>query len=467
MIKKIIFFITSIFLLYPTTITSQTKEKFIIPRLSGTIELDGKADEDAWQKIEPISLIMFTPHFMGNPTEKSTFKIAHDDNFVYVAGYLYDSEPDKIQAPVLTRDNMGGFNDWFGVIFDTYNDKENALTFFTNPEGIRTDFTVYNDAQGEFPFKPSWNTFWDVEVTRNNQGWFAEIKIPLTSLRFQDKDGKVVMGLIAWRLIARKNEFQVFPTIPNKWGFWSVFKPSQAQEILLENIKSKNPIYITPYGLGGYGLTSKLNDDETLYDITRDFTKALGLDIKYGLTSNLTMDLTYNTDFAQVEADDQQVNLTRFSLFFPEKRLFFQERSSIFEFNTGGPNRLFYSRRIGIDEDGNPVDIYGGVRIVGRTGKWDLGILDMQTKKSIELPSENFGVLRFRRQAFNENSYLGGMITSRIGMDGNKNIAYGLDGTIRPFGDEYISISLVQTLENDQKFSLRSALLRTNWEKRR
>ncbi len=175
-----------------------------------------------------------------------------------------------------------------------------------------------------------------------------------------------------------------------------------------------------------------------------------------------------NTDFAQVEADDEQVNLTRFSLFFPEKRLFFQERSSTFDFNLGGPNSLFYSRRIGIYE-GKSVHIYGGARLVGRVGCWDLGFLNMQTAEIEDLPSENFGILRVRRQVFNPYSYLGGIVTIRIGVDNTYNIAYGLDGIFRLFGNDYLSFKWAQTFENGQENDLTSldqARIGLNWERR-
>jgi hypothetical protein len=185
-----------------------------------------------------------------------------------------------------------------------------------------------------------------------------------------------------------------------------------------------------------------------------------------------------NTDFAQVEADDQQINLSRFSLYFPEKRTFFLERASTFDFSLGGNNNLFYSRRIGLSEDGDPVRIYGGARVTGRLGKWDMGFLDMQTaalwknnnegiREEIQ-PSENFGALRLRRQIINDNSYLGTMLTSRLGADGSYNLAYGMDATIRIYGDDYLDIKGSQSLENDSEansFSEPSRMV-TNWERR-
>jgi hypothetical protein len=207
---------------------------------------------------------------------------------------------------------------------------------------------------------------------------------------------------------------------------------------------------------------------ETAYHPIRNMVYEGGLDMKYGVNNNLTIDVTVNTDFAQVEADKQQANLTRFSLFFPEQRLFFQERSSNFDFNFGGPNRLFYSRRIGLYE-GEQVRIYGGARLVGRVGSWDLGVLSMQTARVEDVPSENFSVLRMRRQVFNPYSYLGGILTSRIGVDGRYNVALGLDGIFRIFNEDYLTLKLAQTFENGQTYypaSFDSNRIYINWERR-
>ena len=206
------------------------------------------------------------------------------------------------------------------------------------------------------------------------------------------------MGLSALRYLGKKNEMDLFPAIPPDWGFWSFNKPSQFQKVVFEGVGARRPVYVTPYALGGLGQAFDLNDAETAYVRTDDPVTELGGDLKMGLTDNLTLDLTLNTDFAQVEADNQQVNLTRFSLFFPEKRQFFLERASLFDFDLGGSNVLFYSRRIGL-QDGEAVRLLGGGRLVGRVGAWDVGVIDLQTARrrtglegSEVLPSENIGV---------------------------------------------------------------------------
>jgi len=324
----------------------------VMPRIRSPITLDGLSNEPAWEGIKTLPMVMHSPNFGTAPSELTEVLVAFDDDFLYVAGRLYDREPSKIQANSKQRDSTDPSSEWFGIVIDSFNDKENALAFFTTPSGLRWDAAVLNDAQEPVPFNLSWNTFWDVATSQNNEGWFAEMRIPFSSLRFQDKNGRVVMGIILRRYIARKSEHITFPKIPPNWGFYSFFKPSQAQEFVLEGVYSRKPLYVAPYLLGGFGYYSELNEDETVYQRVKNLEHEGGLDVKYGLTSNITLDITLNTDFAQVEADDQQINLTRFSLFFPEKRLFFQERSSNFDFNfeTSEPNRLFYSRRIGIHE---------------------------------------------------------------------------------------------------------------------
>ncbi len=454
-------------------------EVMTLQRLDGPITLDGLIDEAAWDKIAPFPLTMGVPTFRSELTERTEIRVAYDDDYLYAAGRFYDADPESVRGNSLSRDRGSDSDDYFALLLDSFNDNENALAFFTTPAGIRVDWTIFNDAQFDgqaMPTNESWNTFWDVATTVTDEGWFAEMRIPFSSLRFQDRDGRVVMGLMTWRWISHKSELQSFPEAPPKW-FFSQFKPSIMQDVAFDGITSRKPVYVTPYALGGLAQRSELNDAETAYERRDDPTEDLGLDVKYPLTSNLTLDLSLNTDFAQVQADDEQVNLTRFSLFFPEKRQFFQERASIFDFNTGGSTRLFYSRRIGLSDEG-PVRLYGGARLVGRLGGWDVGFLDMQTARATfdtddgpeTIPSENFGVLRLRRQVFNENSYAGGMITSRLGDDGTYNLAYGLDGVLRLFEDDYLTFSLAHTLEDTlvkaDGVSPASGLARLRWERR-
>jgi hypothetical protein len=441
-----------------------------LTRLSEPIVLDGNVDDPAWERVPPLELTTYSPTFGGAPTERTEIRVAYDDSYLYLGGRLYDSEPDGVSVKTLYRDRYSG-DDVFGIVLDSYNDNETAVWFTTNPAGVQADRTVSND--GEFtlgrPMNPDWNTFWDVATVQNHAGWFAEMRIPFSSLGFQDEDGHVEMGMSVYRLIARKNERHIYPPTPPDWGFLSFAKPSKTKRVSLEGVRSRSPVYVTPYLLGGLSREAELDSVQSTYGFDNDATRELGLDIKYNVTDNLTIDLTANTDFAQVEADDQQVNLTRFSLFFPEKRQFFQERAAIFDFNTGGFSRLFHSRRIGLN-DGRPIRILGGARLVGRVGGTDIGALNMQTGRADGLPTENFGVLRLRQRVLNENSTVGGMVTTRLAEDGGYNVAVGVDGAIRLVGDEYVIMKWAQTFDDADAAGLgaidRGRLL-ARWERRR
>jgi len=315
----------------------------------------------------------------------------------------------------------------------------------------------------------SWDSFWDVKTTRDDNCWYVEMRIPFSSLKFKPKNDVATMGLIISRNISANTETDTYPPIDPKYGFMATNKPSQAQQIEIQGARPTRPVYIAPYVIGGFSRDWIANEDETEY-VKEDYPKYnAGLDIKYNINSNLTLDLTANTDFAQVEADDQQVNLTRYSLFFPEKRKFFQERSSLFDFSLGGrADNLFYSRNIGL-VDGQQIRIYGGARITGRIGKWDMGLLDMQTAAHEEIAGENFGVIRMRRQVINPNSYVGGIFTSRIGMDGKQNFSYGLDGIFRLFRDDYLNVKWAQSYDDqiDSKLSsLDPSYIIVNWQRR-
>ena len=215
------------------------------------------------------------------------------------------------------RDAYSG-DDTFSIILDTFNDNESALWFLTTPNGIRLDMAISNDLQGGGPnpfgrvINTSWNTYWDVATSRDETGWFCrKCAFHFRVLAFQDNQGIVEMGMSAHRFISRKNERHIFPEVPPNWNM-AYAKPSQFQRIRLEGAKSQRPLYITPYTAGGLFQQNNLNTQETGYVQDDDFTGDVGIDLKYNVTSNLTMDLTVNTDFAQAEADDQQVNLTRF-----------------------------------------------------------------------------------------------------------------------------------------------------------
>ncbi|MCE5344725.1 MAG: carbohydrate binding family 9 domain-containing protein [Bacteroidales bacterium] len=435
--------------------------------MEGEIKFDGMPDEDAWSKVVPLPVTTYQPIPGKEPSEKTEVLLGYTDDYFWIGGKLYDSNPSLIQAYSKKRDDINGNNDYIGILIDCLNDNENGVFFCTSPTGNRYDNTFFNDSRDLVPYNMSWNTYWDVKTTITDQGWFVEMRIPFSSLRFKATDGKITMGFLVNRWIPRKNEMIVFPALDPKLGTWAKRRPSLAYDIVFQDIKPRKPVYLTPYILAGQRITNSKNTDGTSFQRSAEYTKEAGIDLKYGITSGLTLDLTANTDFAQVEDDDQQVNITRFSLSYPEKRVFFQERSDLFNFSygyNGNNGNLFYSRRIGL-YDGSPVRILGGARLTGKIGKFDMGFIDMQTAKYYnELPSENFSVLRFKRNILNPYSYAGGIFTSRIRADGKYNYTYGFDTYTNTFGDNYIELKFSQThnKEEDYKNFLDNTYLRLN-----
>lgn len=416
------------------------------------IEIDGYLTEEAWQQATAItSWYQQTPDEGSPPSQRTEMWLLYDQEYLYLGARLHENEPSKLAVRRLERDSFSREEDGICILLDTYNDDRTAYAFIVTPGGVRTDLAISNDGEGYHGSQnKEWDAFWDAAVSRDDAGWYAELRIPFSSLRFESNGSAVEMGMILWRYLARNSEYDVFPRIPNHWRN-SAYKPSQALDIRFDGIAAHNPVYIKPYGLGGITQINELRSDETAYERIDDWERNVGLDVKYNLTSNLIFDLTLNTDFAQVEVDEQRINTTRFSLFFPEKRDFFQERSELFSFRfPGGPQRMFQSRRIGIVE-GVAVPILGGLRLTGRIGRWDVGLIEMQTDRAVledgEAPAENFGVLRLRREVFEPGSYVGGLVTTRTDFQGNNNIVYGVDTDIRIFEQQYAQLKFSQSFE--------------------
>jgi len=432
-----------------------------LPRLSGPIELDGRPDEGAWQAVAPVPLTLYAPTYKGVPAQRSEVRVAYDDEALYAAGWFYDREPGGIRVNSLYRDRWNG-DDAFAIYVDAFDDNTTAKWFGTTPAAMRFDALVSQDGAGT---NESWDGYWDARTTITDEGWFAEVRIPFSTLGFQAVDGRAVMGLTVTRLVSRTGERVTFPDIDPRFEFRA---PSQAQDLFLDGVRTRTPIHLTPYALAGF--TRRVERDPMDGSLQRfeEIKPEAGADLRYALSSTLTLDLTANTDFAQVEADEQQVALDRFPLFFPEKRRFFQEGSGVFEFPTTGGGQLFHSRRIGLTEDRRTVAVLGGARLVGRAGAWDVGVLDMQTGAVDALPSENFGVLRLRRGVFNPHSLVGLMATSRAG-GGQYNAALGADGDIRVVGDHYLTLKTAGTIDDTEGEGADVAsrgLLQARWQRR-
>jgi hypothetical protein len=420
------------------------QEPLPLTRLSGEIRIDGNMSDAAWQAVPPLELTVHTPRFGAPPTETTVIRVAYDDEAIYVGAWMYDSEPDAIKVYSVARDATNG-GDFLNLVIDAFNDNQNAVVFSTTPSGNRIDVQVQNDAEGENPASTSWNAFWDVAVSRDERGWYAEMRVPFSSLRFQESAGRVVMGLGVNRLIGRKNERHIFPAVPPNWAL-APFKPSQTRDVSFEGIRPVRPVFVAPYATTRHATNVALASQPARFERLGEFSADVGGDVKYALASNLNLDLTFNTDFAEVESDDVRVNLTRFSLFFPEQRQFFLEREGLFDFGVSGLDRPFYSRRIGLTAGGDPVPIISGGRITGRLGDVDIGMIDMQTARVASQPSENAGVLRVRRNIGRE-SYVGALGTSRIG-GGEHNMLLGGDLELNLSENDFITAEISQTFDS-------------------
>jgi|TARA_B110000263_G_scaffold239678_1_gene242114 hypothetical protein len=444
-----------------------------LPKLSGPITLDGLSDELAWQDIPTLPLTMYEPSFRGKTDRTVELLIAYDSEAVYIAGRFYHEDLNRIRGFSLTRDRWGG-DDGFGIMLDTFNDNENAVNFIGLSLGTRMDHSLSaggvatsGRTQGTGGMRnTNWNSFWDYQSTTTEDGWFGEIRVPFSTLRFEEEeDGSITMGLMGYVSEQGSSYRWTYPAIPQDFPYTQM---TRWQKVRLEGVRAQNPVYVAPYVLTGRSKAAYQGDTGGPWSSRTNTSREIGGDLKLTPTSNLTLDLSVNTDFAAVEADQQQVNLTRFSLFFEEKRPFFQERSGVFNFATGADRgTLFYSRRVGLS-DGQPVPLFGGARLVGRLGLWDVGVISMQTRPTENLLSENFGVFRLKRRIVNENSTIGAMGTSRTDRSGKYNVTYGADGLFNLSGDEYITLKWLQTFEeNIDSKGINAGRFVFDWTRRR
>lgn len=448
-----------------TPLRAGAQEALVLPRLSGEIHLDGRVDEAAWSHVEPLPTVVFAPRYGEEPTQRTEIRLAHDGTFLYASARFYDTDPSAIRADALVRDDDGE-DDFFNLVIDTFHDGENALWFLVTPLGDRVDGAITANAEGSGWNHFEYDSFWDARASMDSTGWFAEMRIPLASLRFhRNPDGSVTMGVIAGRFISRSGERHVFPDIEPGPPV-AHYKPSLAAPVVLRDVEEETPLYVRPYALAGaervaLGAPGAPGRDDTLL-------REVGGDAKVGLASNLTLDLTVNTDFAQTEIDDARSNLTRYDLLLPEKRAFFLERSGTFTLDAGEGVRLFHSRRIGLDGDGSPLRVLGGTRLVGRAGSWDVGFLDLLTDAPTGTGTDNAGVLRLRRNVAGTDSYVGGIVTSST--QGDAGWTVGLDGVLNVTGDHYVAFETGVTPSggpgHDNRIGSRSALGRLLVERR-
>jgi hypothetical protein len=410
-------------------------------RVTAPMHVDGRLDEAIYTTVEPATgFIQMEPNGGETASEKTEVWLMYDRDNVYVSFRAWESAPDRTIANEMRRDsNNIRQGDSVGFSLDTFRDRRNALQFEANALGARTDGQSTNERQ----YSADWNPVWDLAAGRFEGGWTIEAAIPFKSIRYAPGTTQD-WGFQARRTNKWKNEIAYLTRIPPAFGLGRAdFSASlYATVVGMEAPPLSRNIELKPYAIAD--LTT---DNTTRPRREHDADGDVGVDAKYSITQNVTADLTYNTDFAQVEADEQQVNLTRFSLFFPEKRDFFLENQGIFTFGNnsgGGPNNansdvplLFYSRRIGLANN-RDVPILGGGRVTGRVGRYSLGLVNMQTREdtAAAAPATNFSVVRVKRDLLRRSS-IGLLATNRSKAQtlAGSNQTYGLDGTFAFFSN--------------------------------
>ena len=465
----------------PKTVAARTMDPPVV---------DGIPDEEAWQATAVISGFVQNEPFEGRAaTERTEVRILYDDDAVYVAAWMFDADPSAIVLGETRRDADLSDTDALLIVLDTYLDRQNGFVFGTTPAGIEYYGQVIKEGQGGFGggfgsggprqqrgsgggFNLNWDGSWDVATSRDGSGWYAEFRIPFSTLRY-GRGGAQTWGLNISRNIRRRNEQAFWAPVPRQFD---LYRLSQAGTLEGIEAPARRTVDVTPYVLGSseWDYTTGVGGP----DVNR--VGNIGGDIKIGVTPSLTFDATYNTDFAQVEVDDEQINLTRFSLFFPEKRPFFLENAGTFSVGTPRSVELFFSRRIGI-ADGLAVPILGGGRLTGKVGGVTVGALNIQTRRLQRLdpatqqleeiaPRNNFSVARVLRELPNR-SRIGAMFISRLNADDTNdyNLTYAVDGRLG-IGDA-ISIdgyvALTQTpglVDGEHAFNISGSYTTRNWE---
>ncbi|MCF6171224.1 MAG: carbohydrate binding family 9 domain-containing protein [Bacteroidales bacterium] len=382
-------------------------------RVQQPIKLDGKLDEAVWKKALPIS--NFTQRELregDTATQPTRVAVLYDDENLYIGAWCFDNQPDKLTASRMQRDFDYWTDDNFELIVDTYGDKRNGYLFVTNPNAARSDAMISRNGSA---VNRAWDGVWNVKVQKTAWGWSAEFKIPFATLKFR-KQQEQHWGINFERNIRRIREQDL-------WQGWSrdadLEQVSRAGNLTgIKNISNTSLIEMKPYAIGGIEIP---RSEKT------NWLGNLGGDVNFLIRPTLKLNLTVNTDFAQVESDAMQVNLTRFSLYYPEKREFFLEGKDYFKFGLGYSMQPFYSRRIGLAPDRHIVPIYGGARIMGKEGNASLGAMSLQTAPKDSTPTTNYSVVRWKQDILKESS-VGIIAVSKL-QPGRQNFVYGADFT--------------------------------------
>ncbi len=399
--------------------------------------IDGEVlEEDYWRAIPAVTeLWQIQPNSGQVASEKTEVYIAYTNTTFYIAVVCHDAQPDKLVVSDARRDASLDNTDSFIFLVDTYHDGQNGFIFGTNSQGVEYDAQVNNEGQGNFNvnrqqggiiggFNINWDASWEVKAKVGTFGWSAEFAIPLRTLRFKSGENQS-WGFNFRRNIRKSNEIAYWAPMPIQFDLNRV---SMAGELTGLNLKNPGNLKVIPYVLGQVARDYEDPNSKT------ELQPEVGVDVKYSVTPSLTLDLTYNTDFAQVEVDDQQVNLDRFNLFFPEKRPFFLENAGQFSVGSPGEVDLFFSRRIGIGTNGQQVPIIGGARLSGKVNKTNIGFLSMFTEGVEEeaIDPNNFTVARVNHE-FAKRSAIGAAFINREGMgevDDDFNRTFAFDGRL-------------------------------------
>ena len=424
--------------------TARRERRLPAKAATGPIALDGRLDEPSWAGAPIASGFVQNDPREGEPATYDTeVKLLYDDRAIYIGVFAKDPEPGAIIVNELRKDFNTASADGFQIVIDTFHDERNGYQFAINPSGAKWDSQMSNEGRDN---NSNWDGIWDVGTRIAEDGWYAEIEIPFKTLKFGPEQMQT-WGINFQRRLRRKNENSYWSPLRRIHQLSRVSMAGTVEG--LQGLKPGANIRVKPYGLANLNKLAATALDKN-YDG--------GFDVKYGVTSGLTWDFTVNTDFSQVEADEQQVNLTRFSLFFPEKRDFFLENSGVFQFGAGADRGgggggggfggggfgggaggrqnqsqdmvFFFSRQIGLSAAGDSIPLLAGTRLTGRVGGWTLGALNIQQREKDLSPSTNFTALRLRRNIF-ANSDIGVMVLNKDPNGAGRNGALGGDANFR------------------------------------
>jgi hypothetical protein len=411
--------------------TARDERRLLIVRAAGAVTLDGALHEPAWADA-PIArnFIQNDPAEGAAATYDTEVRVVYDSEAIYFGVVAHDEHPGLLTISDIKKDFNTGTSDGFRVVLDTFADRRNGYQFATNPAGAKWDAQMANEGREN---NSNWDGIWEVSTRVTEGGWTAEIRIPFKTLKFDQADPQT-WGVNFERKIRRLNEDSYWSPLPRIYGIERVSLAGSIEG--MRGVRPGRNLRVKPYALGS---TNTISGFDTIRD------GEAGFDVKYGLTSGTTWDFTVNTDFSQVEADEQQVNLSRFSLFFPEKRDFFLENSGIYQFGGGGgggggaaggrqnasqDTRLFFSRRIGLSDAGASIPILAGTRLTGRMGAYTVGALNIQQREEGRIPSTNFTALRMRRDVL-RNSDIGVMLLNKDESGAHYNRVAGVDANFR------------------------------------